>query len=163
MSASEARPQELADLLAGMVQGSVPIGDLAGLTTDDKVKILQYGLAQMKVGKNEQAVTILEGLVALDHGNPLFREYLGLAYERADRLTDALAQYDAHVEGLKTLGRPDRLFEGYLLRARLHAKLGDLDAAATDLAEAKAHEDGTQPALQKERALLEQALAGGAS
>lgn len=143
--------------------GDLNLGDLIDLTTQDKVRILKFGMAQMQVGHNERAARVLEGLVALDGRNPLYRQYFGLALERIGEHNAALQQYTANIEGLKTLDDPARLTTGLLLRARLNAQCGALDAAAEDLSTIKAQGSTLDPQLAQEVEMLERALSSEAS
>ncbi len=146
-----------------LARGGIELGDVASLTTQDKVRILQFGMAQMQVGHNERAARVLEGLVALDGRNPLYRQYFGLALERMGEHNAALLQYTANVEGLKTLDDPARLTTGLLLRARLNAQRGAMKAAAEDLSSIKAQGLALDAKLSQEMEMLERAVSQEAS
>lgn len=163
MTVDESNLQDLGDLVVRLAKGEVALGDLAGIDTKDKVKILQYGIAQLQTGRSDDAIRILEGLVALDHRTPLFQEYLGFAYERSGRLDDALRAYDNNIVGLSANGESgERMLEAHMLRARIHLHRGDKTSAVEDITEARRHDSGKDPALTKELALLERAAGGAA-
>lgn len=155
--------QSLGETLAKVATGECSLAEAAGLDAAALGEALHFALIQMQVGKNDAASRVLRGLVALDAQNPIFHEYLGLALERMNDLEAALAQYSENISALEGLSAPDdRLFEAYLLRARLQARRGAVMDAKKDLERVKAHDRGLDPALTQEMLALGRAVEGGA-
>lgn len=154
-------PRELAETLAAVAKGDVPLSTLAGLSAKDLANILSQAIAQMQVGRDAKALPILKVLIALDEKNPIFHEYLGLAYERLGQHEEAIAAYSKNIETLGALeSADDRLCEGHLLRARLFAQSGAMSDALNDVEAAKRHHVGQDPELAAEIKMLEQAIEG---
>jgi hypothetical protein len=149
----------MGEAIAGLARGELSLAELADLSNEELAEILQFAAAQMKVGKNAEAARVLKALVALEEANPVFHEYLGLALERCDDLDGALSEYDINIDQLNTLGDAgDRLFEAYLLRARLNLKRGDTGRAAADLEQSRSHDAGHDPVLTQELERLAMAM-----
>lgn len=160
MGAAPSR-DELGEHLVRVAKGERSLAELAGLGAEELAEVLHFAIVHLEVGRNEEAVRVLEGLVALDGANPVFHEYLGLALERSNEKERALAAYTENIRHLSRLqGADERLVEGYLLRARLRAISGELGGARADLAAAKAHDHGADPALTRELTRLEDAMGG---
>lgn len=153
--------EELGETLVRVAKGEMSLASFAGLSAEELAQILEFALRHLEVGRNDEAVRVLEGLVALEPHNPIFHEYLGLALERARDFDRALTEYTVNIQHLSRL--PDageRLLEGYLLRARLRAMRGELGEAKSDLATAKLHDRGGDPLLTQELTRLETAVGG---
>lgn len=120
------------------VAGQVSFAEFLGLDPEALARLLHLAIAQLQVGRVDDAISIVEGLIALDDRNFVFHQYLGLARERARDYEGAVRAYDDMLA--RVLGREDRRIEqveGLLLRARAHAVLGRLELAAKDLARAQ--------------------------
>ncbi len=118
--------------------GRVSFAEFLGVDPDALARLLHLAVAQLQVGRIADAISIIEGLIALDDGNYIFHQYLGLARERGKDYSGAVAAYDQMLA--RVLGRDDRAVEqveGFLLRARAHAVLGRVELAAKDLASAQ--------------------------
>lgn len=151
--------ENLTDTLLAVAKGELPLSMVAGLSAKELAHVLSQALAQMQVGRDDKALPILRVLVALDEKNPIFHEYLGLAYERLGQHDEALESYSRNIEALGSLtAAEDRLCEGYLLRARLNAQRGELAEAKDDVASAKRHHTGADREMAQEIAVLEQVL-----
>ncbi len=152
-------PAQLTETLLAVARGEIPLANVAGLSAKELAHVLSQALAQMQVGRDDKALPILRVLVALDEQNPVFHEYLGLAYERLGKHDEALESYSRNIEALGALtSAEDRLCEGYLLRARLFAQRGELGEAKDDVAAAKRHHSGADREVAQEIAVLEQVL-----
>ncbi|MEQ8276712.1 MAG: BTAD domain-containing putative transcriptional regulator [Deltaproteobacteria bacterium] len=153
------KPGDLTETLIAVAKGDLPLSMVAGLSAKELAQVLSQALAQMQIGRDDKALPILKVLVALDEKNPIFHEYLGLAYERLGRHDEALEAYSRNIEALGSLtSAEDRLCEGYLLRARLNAQRGELSDAKHDVEAAKRHSKGVDAEMAQEIAVLEQVL-----
>lgn len=138
----------------------MPLTALTGLSAKDYAQILSQAVAQMQIGRNENALSILEVMVALDPDNAVYQEYLGLCLQRLGRHQDAVVAYGANIEALtKLTSVGPRLCEAHLLRGQLYAGLGAQAEAQADLAAAKTNDQGRDPELSGEIRRLEQVLA----
>lgn len=134
----DARVAEIEPAFEAFVEGRVSFAEFIGLDPEALARLLHLALAQLQVGRTSDAISIIEGLVALDDRNFVFHQYLGLARERNKDFEGAVSAYDDMLA--RVLGRAGReveQVEGFLLRARAHAVLGNLELAAKDLARAQ--------------------------
>lgn len=159
---AEERIANVEPAFEAFVEGRVSFAEFLGLDPEALARLLHLALAQLQVGRAADAISIIEGLIALDDRNYGFHQYLGLAKERAKDYDGAVRAYDDMLA--RVLGRDDRRVEqaeGFLLRARAHAVLGHLDLAAKDLARAQGQsvDDEQLQAMTEELARL----LGGAS
>jgi tetratricopeptide (TPR) repeat protein len=110
------------------------LASFSGLGAAELAKLLALALARMRAGLNSDAARVLRALRALDPGNAVFAQYLGLALERSKDVDGALAAYRDQIRLLTSRGSdPEALKEGYLLRARLLALSGRREEAKSDL------------------------------
>lgn len=134
----DAQVADIEPAFQAFVEGRVSFAQFIGLDPEALARLLHLAIAQLRVGRISDAVSIIEGLIALDDQNFVFHQYLGLARERAKDYEGAVGAYDDMLA--RVLGREDlkvEQVEGFLLRARAHAVLGHMDLAAKDLAHAQ--------------------------
>ncbi|MCC7382292.1 MAG: tetratricopeptide repeat protein [Deltaproteobacteria bacterium] len=150
MEMNRERIDALAPLLAGLMAGEISLAQLVDLDAAQLAKILNVAIAQLKVRRTDDAIEVLEALVALDRRNYVFHLYLGLAHEQAKDFAAARAAYDQMLACTK--GRKDlsvQRCEGLILRGRVHALLGDVESASADVAEARRHLPKDDAQLQR--------------
>jgi tetratricopeptide (TPR) repeat protein len=150
-----------AETLASVLAGEQPVSALAGLGPEEMATLLEYGLNQMRAGYNEKAAKTLEVLAKIEDGNPVFTQYLGLAWERAGDRQRALEAYDRTVADLARLrAAPQRRVDAHLLRGNLRATSGDVAGAREDLDATKSFFQGGDDAVAREIGILERAVGG---
>lgn len=85
---------EIEPAFEAFAQGQVSFAEFLGLDPDALARLLHLALAQLQVGRVRDAVSIIEGLIALDDRNFVFHQYLGLAKERGKDYEGAVRAYD---------------------------------------------------------------------
>jgi predicted Zn-dependent protease len=135
---TDERIVEIEPAFLAFVEGRVSFAQFLGLDPDALARLLHLAIAQLQVGRFADAISIIEGLIALDDQNYVFHQYLGLARERSKDYEGAVAAYDDMLA--RVLGREERAVEqveGFLLRARAHAVLSHIELTAKDLVRAQ--------------------------
>jgi len=75
----------------GKLDGTIPLKTAAGMTDEQINSLLQLGAFYYNQGQTEHALTILEGLAAVDPDNATVQGSLGAVYVKAGRNEEALA------------------------------------------------------------------------
>jgi predicted Zn-dependent protease len=77
------------------IKGSVSLGAAAGWTADEIRLVSELGYALAEQGRNDEAITIFEGLIALAPATAYFEAALGALWLRANEPARALPHLNA--------------------------------------------------------------------
>lgn len=138
----------LSALVVALAKGELSLAELAQLEPEQLARILGLGMAKLQSKRHDEAIQIFKGLVALDSGQPVFLEYLGIALEATKRFDEALEAYSMSIERMDALGSHPLLVETLLLRSRLQAVCGRNEAALTDLSRARQEKPREAPLVE---------------
>ncbi len=143
---------DTAHLLELLARRELSLGSALGVTHDELARLAAAGRSQRAAGRHADAVTVFEGLVALDPSLwPLAYE-LGLSYEAAGRLADAERAFD---DAIALAGAPSsQSYLAYMSRGLVRERRGDAPRARADLS--AAHARATDPLCMQ---VIAQALA----
>jgi Flp pilus assembly protein TadD len=120
-------PRELPALLPRWAQGQVTLKDIKGYTDDELYAIAHTGYFFLMQGKNEEARTLFEGLVAIDPRNDYYYRALGVIFHKLGDAERALRQF-----GYAIRVAP-RSPHAYVNRAEVAISTGKLADAISDL------------------------------
>ena len=109
------------------VKGFITLSQLQGLTRKDLYSIAQYAYDQFRFGRIKDALTIFEGLVALNPSDAYFQSCLGSVYQRLGRYDEAIARYAI------ALSKNPKDLRAMLNRGECYFKLGKLAKARREL------------------------------
>lgn len=142
-------PETLPSLLPKWAAGQITLKELKGYTDDELYAIAHTGYFFMMQGKNQEAKTLFEGLVAIDPRNDYYYRALGVIFHKLGDVERALKQF-----GYAIRVSP-RSPAAYVNRAEVFISLAKYQDAAGDLRKALEHvgpKDGDL--ARKARALL---------
>ncbi len=86
-------PDKLADLLPKWASGQVTLKELKGYTDDELYAIAHTGYFFLMQGKNAEAKTLFEGLVAIDPRNDYYYRALGVIFHKLGDAERAVKQF----------------------------------------------------------------------
>jgi tetratricopeptide (TPR) repeat protein len=102
------------------------------LAPDDPIPLFNQALTLARTGEHGQALVVLDALIELQPGNPVFQLYLGDAYRLVGEAQEAEQAYRMAIE------LDPAYVEAYLQRGWLRASEGNLEGALADAAQALA-------------------------
>lgn len=142
-------PQHLATVLPQWAAGQVTLKDIKGYTDDELYAIAHTGYFFLMQGKNQEARTLFEGLVAIDPRNDYYYRALGVIFHKLGDDERAIKQF-----GYAIRVNP-RSLAAYVNRAEVFIAQGRYGEASQDLQKALAAAGPRDAALaRKARALL---------
>ena len=142
-------PQELPALLPKWAAGQITLKELKGYSDDELYAIAHTGYFFLMQGKNNEAKTLFEGLVAIDPRNDYYYRALGVIFHKLGDAERAIKQF-----GYAIRVSP-RSAAAYVNRAEVFLATSRFSEAATDLQRALEHVTPRDVALaRKARALL---------
>jgi tetratricopeptide (TPR) repeat protein len=109
------------------INGNASLGAAAGWTPDEIRLVSELGYALAEQGRNQEAITIFEGLVALAPATTYFEVALGALWLRENNPAQALPHLNAAVSADPN-DIPTRLNRG-----EVHLRLENYEAAKKDL------------------------------
>lgn len=112
------------------MQGRTSLGAAGGWTAEEMRLVADLGYALAEQGRNEEAVTVFAGLVALAPATPYFRSALGALWLRMGEPRRALEHLGAALSA-----DPDDI-SALVNRGEARLQLGEREAAIVDLAAA---------------------------
>jgi Tfp pilus assembly protein PilF len=143
-----ARPYSEQDVLA-FIHGHKTLAELEGIPRAAIYRMAQKGFEFLERGDLARAMTVFEGLVALDPYDAWLHTALGVTYQRDDRLMDA----ERHLR--RALAINPFSADARVSLAELLATRGDMKDAAEELRRVlKDHPQSTQPAVERARQVL---------
>lgn len=133
------------------LHGRVSLGAASGWTAEEMRLVTDLGYALAEQGRNEEAITIFEGLAAVAPATSYFQSALGALWLRMNEPRRALAHLEAALASdPQDLAALVNRGEARLQLGERAAALGDLEAAAR-LGEARGRGDAP---VVRARALL---------
>ncbi|HEY1100883.1 MAG TPA: tetratricopeptide repeat protein [Myxococcota bacterium] len=145
----EASPQQMQQLLARWAAGRITLKELKGYSDDELYAIAHTGYFFLMQGKNNEARTLFEGLVAIDPKNDYYYRALGVIFHKLGDAERAIKQFSYAIQV------SPKTASSYVNRAEVHLSLGRSADAAADLRKALELVSPREPALaRKARALL---------
>jgi Flp pilus assembly protein TadD len=142
-------PEKLPALLPKWASGQITLKELKGYSDDELYAIAHTGYFFMMQGKNEEAKTLFEGLVAIDPRNDYYYRALGVIFHK---LGDAERAIKYFGYAIKVNSRSPA---AYVNRAEVYIASQRWQDAATDLRKALEHMGRRDVQLaRKTRALL---------
>lgn len=136
------------------IQGRASLGAAAGWTTEEMRLIADFGYALAEQGRNEEALTVFEGLAALAPATAYFQAALGALYLRTGSYTRAIEFLDAAlVQDARDLTALVNRGEAYLQIADHARAEADLHAAL-EIAEEEEPTGARYQSAVRARALL---------
>lgn len=143
-------PKHLETLLPQWAAGQVTLKDLKGYTDDELYAIAHTGYFFLMQGKNQEARTLFEGLVAIDPRNDYYYRALGVIFHKLGDEERAIRQF-----GYAIKVNP-RSPAAHVNRAEIYITQGRWQEAAQDLQRALQLVGRRDVALaRKARALLQ--------
>ncbi|MBN2359015.1 MAG: tetratricopeptide repeat protein [Deltaproteobacteria bacterium] len=141
---------DLAALVTRWAKGEITLKQIKGYTDDELYAIAHQGYFFLMQGKNEDARTIFEGLVAIDPQNAYYYRALGVIYHKLGDAERAIRQFT-----YATRVAP-RAPSAYVNRAEVYVATGRRADALRDLGYALSLVplDAADPLSRKARALL---------
>ncbi len=140
--------KELAKLIDGWAAQRTTLKDIKGYGDDELYAIAHQGYFFLLQGKNEEAKTIFEGLVAIDPRNDYYYRALGVIYHKLGDAERALKQFT-----YATRVAPSNL-AAFINRAEVYIATGRRREAVADLDHAlNLARDPNTPLARKARAL----------
>ena len=142
-------PNELPNLLSKWAAGKVSLKEIKGYSDDELYAIAHTAYFFLMQGKNDEAKTLFEGLVAIDSRNDYYYRALGVIFHKLGDTPRAIKQF-----GYAIQCNP-RSPAAYVNRAEVFISLNDYAEASKDLRRALEHASTRDVALaRKARALL---------
>ena len=142
-------PEKLPALLPKWAAGQITLKELKGYTDDELYAIAHTGYFFLMQGKNNEAKTLFEGLVAIDPRNDYYYRALGVIFHKLGDAERALKQF-----GYAIRVQP-RGASAYVNRAEVYIATSRYQEAAADLRKALEHMGPRDASLaRKARALL---------
>jgi Flp pilus assembly protein TadD len=142
-------PEKLPALLPKWAAGQITLKELKGYTDDELYAIAHTGYFFLMQGKNNEAKTLFEGLVAIDPRNDYYYRALGVIFHKLGDAERALKQF-----GYAIRVSP-RAPAAYVNRAEVYIATSRYQEAASDLRKALEFMGNRDGALaRKTRALL---------
>jgi len=86
-------PSQLPKLLPQWAAGQITLKDLKGYTDDELFAIAHTGYFFLMQGKNQEARTLFEGLVAIDPRNDYYYRALGVIFHKLGDADRAVRQF----------------------------------------------------------------------
>lgn len=145
----EANPQQMQQLLARWAAGRITLKELKGYSDDELYAIAHTGYFFLMQGKNNEARTLFEGLVAIDPKNDYYYRALGVIFHKLGDAERAIKQFSYAIQV------SPKTASSYVNRAEVYLSLGRSADAANDLRKALEVVTPREPQLaRKARALL---------
>ena len=142
-------PEKLPALLPKWASGQITLKELKGYSDDELYAIAHTGYFFLMQGKNNEAKTLFEGLVAIDPRNDYYYRALGVIFHKLGDAERAIKQF-----GYAIRVAP-RSPAAYVNRAEVYIATSRNQDAAGDLRRALEHMGSRDIALaRKARALL---------
>jgi Tfp pilus assembly protein PilF len=136
-------------LLTRWAAGKITLKELKGYTDDELFAIAHTGYFFLMQGKNQEAKTLFEGLVAIDPKNDYYYRALGVIFHKLGDAERAIKQFTYAI----TVS--PKASASYVNRAEVYLSLQRNVDAANDLRKALELVTPREPALaRKARALL---------
>lgn len=147
--ASQAPSRDVQALLTRWAAGKITLKELKGYTDDELYAIAHTGYFFLMQGKNAEAKTLFEGLVAIDPRNDYYYRALGVIFHKLGDTERAIKQFTYAI----TVNA--RAAPSYVNRAEVYLSLNRNAEAAGDLRKALELCTPREAALAKKaRALL---------
>lgn len=142
-------PDKLPSLLPKWASGQITLKELKGYSDDELYAIAHTGYFFLMQGKNTEAKTLFEGLVAIDPRNDYYYRALGVIFHKLGDEERAIKQFGY---AIRVNGRSPA---AYVNRAEVYLSTQRFPEAAADLRKALEYMSARDVALaRKARALL---------
>jgi tetratricopeptide (TPR) repeat protein len=149
MPEPEKSPAQLEKLLPRWAEGKVTLKELKGYSDDELYAIAHTGYFFLMQGKNNEAKTLFEGLVAIDPKNDYYYRALGVIFHKLGDVERAIKQFGYAIQVNK------RSPAAYVNRAEVFISTQRFPEAAEDLRKALGFMSPRDALLaRKARALL---------
>ena len=146
---ADANPAQMQQLLARWAAGRITLKELKGYSDDELYAIAHTGYFFLMQGKNTEARTLFEGLVAIDPKNDYYYRALGVIFHKLGDADRAIKQFSYAIQV------SPKTASSYVNRAEVYLSLGRTADAANDLRKALEVITPKEPQLaRKTRALL---------
>jgi len=120
-------PAHLPQILPKWAAGQVTLKDIKGYTDDELYAIAHTAYFFLMQGKNEEAKTLFEGLVAIDPRSAYYRRALGVIFHKMGDADRALKQFSSAIQVAP------KSAAAYVNRAEVYITLGRREEAKGDL------------------------------
>lgn len=120
------------EALALWAEGKLTLREIKGYSEEELYAISHVGYFFLMQGKNEEARTLFEGLVAVDPRNDYYYRALGVIFQKLGEDDRALKQFAYAIRV-----HPSSPY-AYVNRAEIYLSLNDLKSAEADLRDALA-------------------------
>jgi len=116
--------------LEKLAEGKITFAEVLTISMEEMYSVAQIGYGYLENGKLDDALTIFEGLMALNPYDPYFRTILGSIYLKKGNLDQAIAEYSFALESCKddaeTMANRG---EAYFLAGEYQKALHDFESA----------------------------------
>lgn len=138
-----AEPKDLPELITKWGAGQTTLKEIKGYSDDELFSVAHVGYFFFMQGKNEEARTIFEGLVAIDPRNDYYYRALGVIFNILGEHERALRQFTYAIRLNPTAPH------SYVNRSEVHLAMENYDHAEQDLKEALDRMDYRDQQLSK--------------
>ncbi|MEW5849498.1 MAG: tetratricopeptide repeat protein [Myxococcota bacterium] len=146
----QSKEKSLQSLIQGWAEGKTTLKEIKGYSDSELYAIAHQGYFFLLQGKNEEAKTIFEGLVAIDPRNDYYYRALGVIYHKLGDPDRAIKQFT-----YASRVAPSNL-AAFINRAEVYVATGKRKEALADLDHAcNIARDPESPLARKARALAE--------
>ncbi len=145
-------PKQLDDLLKKWAARKVTLKEIKGYSDDELYAIAHTGYFFLMQGKNEEAKTLFEGLVAIDPRNDYYYRALGVVFHKLEDTDRAIKQF-----GYALLVNP-KSAAALVNRAEVYISKGQRQEALADLQQALELMTPRDAALARKARALSRAL-----
>lgn len=143
-----------AEDLSKWAQGRVTLREIKNYSDDELYAISHVGYFLLMQGKNHEARTLFEGLVAVDPRNDYYYRALGVIFQKLGEEEKAIRQF-----GYAIKVNPNSAY-AYVNRAEIFLALGDKTKAQEDLRSALARVGRNDSQLSKKAWALLDLISG---
>lgn len=140
---------QMQQMLSRWAQGRITLKELKGYSDDELFAIAHTGYFFLMQGKNDEARTLFEGLVAIDPRNDYYYRALGVIFHKLGDAERAIKQFSYAIQV------NPKAAAAWVNRAEVYVSLGRSLEASNDLRKALDVITPREPQLaRKARALL---------
>ncbi len=144
--------QEITETLEDWASGRRTLKEIVGYSDEELYVMSHMGYFFLMQGKNQEARTLFEGLLAIDPKNDYYYRALGIIFHKMGDAERAIKQF-GYAIGLNTTSP-----YAYVNRAEIYISLAQYKKAEEDLRQALTHAERDQRLSRKAYALLQMVM-----
>ena len=121
-----ARRKHLMSVLMKFLEDKVSLAEIQGISREDLYRLADAGYVKFRHGRLEEAETIYQGLILLDHRNAYFHSVMGAIHQKRNRPIEAIMEYSQAIR----INRKD--LSSYVNRGEIYLRHRNYKKAAED-------------------------------